>query len=341
MTILDKTKVIEDYLSLKSLKKVAKKHYCSSPTISKLLHKNNIPLFNTREIQSFTSTVKKKINENYFKNIDTEAKAYFLGFIAADGCNSHKNCVEIKLNSKDESILYTLKKEIQSDHKIIKTNEKTTNSSKFNYYSKFRFSNLTLSTDLRNHGIVKKKSNYLKFPTTVPNNLINHFIRGYFDGDGSISTYNRINKDKSNYLTINIAIISTKNFIEELIRTININTNIKMGIKNHKNKISSYATLGGNIQVLSFYNWMYKNSTFFLERKKKKFEDFIEIQKIKENNNIIIQLTENGDFIKEWKSLSEISTTLFISKSALCNCLNKKTKTCLKYKWFYKKELKK
>ena len=40
--------------------------------------------------------------------------------------------------------------------------------------------------DLEKHGCVENKSLILQFPTTVPEELMHHFIRGYFDGDGCI-----------------------------------------------------------------------------------------------------------------------------------------------------------
>lgn len=45
--------------------------------------------------------------------------------------------------------------------------------------------------DLSKHGCVPNKSLILKFPTTLPNELVNDFIRGYFDGDGSVYINNK------------------------------------------------------------------------------------------------------------------------------------------------------
>ena len=63
--------------------------------------------------------------------------------------------------------------------------------------------------DLKKLGCVEKKSSILTFPTSqqVPNNLIYHFIRGYFDGDGSICITDK------NY---HISFVGTENFIKEL-----------------------------------------------------------------------------------------------------------------------------
>ena len=52
---------------------------------------------------------KKKYNENYFENIDTEDKAYFLGFICSDGCiennkKTYRYQVTLKLHNKDKYI---------------------------------------------------------------------------------------------------------------------------------------------------------------------------------------------------------------------------------------------
>ena len=202
-----------------------------------------------------------KTNEQYFDTIDTEEKAYFLGFIYADG-NIHKYMFTIGLNKKDELLLFKLKNFISPTRPI--------------YYCKKRpvvtlcIENKKLSASLKKAGVVERKSLILKFPESeiVPVHLYSHFIRGYFDGDGSI--YNLSNRKS----VFGLKIISSDSFINTLVnflKKLNINLRIsKCG------KVSSAITTK-KIEIKKFYDYIYKNSTIHLNRKKNKFNKMIRV----------------------------------------------------------------
>lgn len=132
----------------------------------------------------------KNYNENYFDIIDTSQKAYFLGLMYADGYISHstrKNgsvyyIMSISLQVQDKSVLEKLRNEMNRPNELIlvKTNGKR------NPQYRFTVSGEKIHHDLEKHGCIERKSLNLQFPTTVPEELMSHFIRGYFDGDGCI-----------------------------------------------------------------------------------------------------------------------------------------------------------
>jgi hypothetical protein len=116
---IDDNLVIERYNELKNLKKVAKSFGVSLRPIKRILSKNNIELTNRRF----------NVNHSYFNVIDSEDKAYWLGFLFADGCirkTKTGSQVVLKLSVKDESHLIKFKNDLNSEHKIFYNVNKTT-----------------------------------------------------------------------------------------------------------------------------------------------------------------------------------------------------------------------
>jgi len=347
MKIYNEVLICEDYSVLKSIIKVAKKHKSYPDRISKILKKNKIYIPTTAQIASIFSSQKMKIDESYFETIDTEEKAYFLGFLAADGSNfTPKNKISITLNSKDKEILKKFKIALKADKLITDKYQESGIKKTFNWYSTFTISNLKLSQDLLFHGICDRKSYYLKFPTTVPKDLIKHYIRGHFDGDGSIG-YRMLPRirTKSGVPIALIAIISTIDFIQSLVNFIYIETNIKMGIKYHPNKTHSYATLGGSLNIIQFMEWLYKDSTIYLQRKYKKYQEFKLIyQEYKYKllfNRKIIQCSKEGAYITTFNSKEEASKILKLNMLGIYNNCTGRTKTSGKFVFCFEKNYKK
>ncbi len=125
------------------------------------------------------------IYENFFDIIDTQEKAYLLGMYYADGnvCIRKGYGIACQLGSTDKEIVQNAKNLFQHSGNI--TCKILSNGKEFyNLY----VSNSKICHDLIKHGCVPKKSLILNFPSkeSIPEHLMNHFIRGYFDGDGSI-----------------------------------------------------------------------------------------------------------------------------------------------------------
>jgi len=130
-------------------------------------------------------------------------------------------------------------------------------------------SNKHISQKLTELGCGKAKTHKLTFPTEeqVPNHLIRHFIRGYFDGDGCVSR----NKQKL------FSIVGTINFLiplqEILIKELNFSkTKLDQRHKERNDNIRSLRYCGIN-QCISFRDWLYKDATIYLERKKIFFDN--------------------------------------------------------------------
>lgn len=263
-------KIIFLYLSGKDTYQVAKECQCSQTFVINTLKQHDIP---RRTTQSYT---KKYItNEKFFDIIDTEDKAYMLGFLYADGNNYVKNNnyeISIKLQAQDKLILEKFKTLIspQSNLKII-IDKKTLNS-----HYLLKINSKILSHQLSELGCVPNKSLILTFPELIINSeLKKHFIRGYFDGDGSL--YNK-KPTKTGYINYGFSITSTNQFclyIKQYLKNIlNIHCSIKLSCP-LKNKITTTISVGGNLQVIKLLNWLYKDSNIHMERKHKKYLELI------------------------------------------------------------------
>ncbi len=122
------------------------------------------------------------IDERFFDDIDSETKAYWLGFIAADG-NVHKNCFQIDLMASDRKHLEKLKRDLRSSHPI--TDRAVTRHGRVNLQSRFALSNKALVAGLAKHHIYEKKSETVMAWNGNPF-LTRHYWRGVIDGDGSL-----------------------------------------------------------------------------------------------------------------------------------------------------------
>lgn len=218
--------------------------------------------------RSLSESHNLKFDKTFFDKIDTEEKAYFLGFIAADG-NVHKKTFQICIHPQDEEILIALKKCLVADYKI--RNDRK--------YKRFSITSEYFSNALKCKGILENKTFLLQFPSEeiVPKNLIRHYLRGYFDGDGCItfSTYN------FNKLKWKFQIISNYDFVIDYAKQLNylILREAEPSIykeKRRENPIYYFSIGSTNLDILQkIYNLFYIDSNIYLSRKKRKMETIL------------------------------------------------------------------
>jgi len=215
---------------------------------------------------------KYKLNENYFEDIDTEEKAYWLGFLYADGCVSRGKMLTLELSTKDEGHIKKFLNCINSEHPITR---KEKNLSVVNIGSK------KMVSDLINYGCTERKSLTLDFPKNINKHLIRHFIRGYFDGDGCISNSNykenRIDRNPNNIKSIwTIKFVGTEKFLKSIVE--NLNLPVNKILKDGKNAYQ--LKYGGSIKPFNVIHSFYNNSNMHMDRKYKKY---LELKKVIDN----------------------------------------------------------
>lgn len=221
-------------------------------------------VYNPIEVPSYT------FNKSFFKTIDNEQKAYWLGFIAADGnVGSDKKgkarYLAIGIKESDRHHLELFKSVINATHPIKTVT--CTNKGKKHKLSKITICSIGLADDLMFHGVKPRKSYDYKFPSTIPNNLLRHYIRGHFDGDGSWHL------QKGKYPCFSM--VGHSDFIKSLqlhlIEACDLSKN-KI-IETNKPYTMRVLYTGGK-QCKKIFDYMYNRSKIYLKRKKNKVENY-------------------------------------------------------------------
>lgn len=213
---------------------------------------------------------KYTFNTDYFKKIDTEDKAYWLGFIAADGyLNKKGNTVGICLDIKDIEHLEKFKKDISFTGNIFtrfsrySSEHRATQKAILEIYSK------ELSRDISAFGLDYNKSHSLADIKNIPNDLIPHFIRGYFDGDGCLFFSKGITTLHKG--SPGITLVGTEKFLEFISKYLpDVPKNLR---KDSRTKGTFILYMKSMKRYRRFTDFIYKNATVYLDRKFLKHQD--------------------------------------------------------------------
>lgn len=189
MKNLNEEQIIKDYLEGKSLNELSKIIGSAPLTIRKLLVRNNITINSSN---SYNRNQRKSCHEvdlEYFKIINSDDKAYWLGVIVSDG-TIQKDGYKTALASKDKDLILKFKKAIKSSHPITKINQfdKRTKKTYIRYIIQINSKEFT--SFLIDLGITNKKSYACEFPKIEEKYYLS-FLRGLFDGDGSLSSHSK------------------------------------------------------------------------------------------------------------------------------------------------------
>ena len=231
-------------------------------------------------------------NENYFNIIDTERKAYFLGFIMADGSirppvGNRQGVLTFGIHHEDSYILEELMKDVVPDGKVHNVYAPSIQARGHSPQARVNIISNQIVSDLCRHGVFHRKSyNGMSFPTLAPE-LIPHFIRGYFDGNGGIT----VNEVKNRYVRVTEHVITNPfkrklrkrfyfcgpdlKFLEVLCEHLP-NT---LGFPYRRFKRSCHVLSferNGEADILEGY--LYDNATLYMHRKRSKFNMSISSQ---------------------------------------------------------------
>ena len=190
--------------------------------------------------------------------INTEEQYYILGLFYADGFNiSNKNEFGIALSGEDLYMIENIQKFFKTDRPI----RHYYPSNKGQEVHELRLNSKILSDRLIDLGCLCNKSLILKFPNFLEDKFMKDFIRGYFDGDGSVYNINKNGK--------RIIFMGTYDFCEGLKKVLSDFLDIKSFIS--KNNKIYYVRFSRKKDVNKFFHWLYDDATIFLSRKYNKF----------------------------------------------------------------------
>lgn len=207
-------------------------------------------------------------DECFFNNvIDTEHKAYLLGLLTADGSIS---CNKISISLTDKHMIETINLLINPERKIYKNND--------SYM--FYWNNQEDLEFLKNIGFTTTKQYNACMYKNIPENLMNHYIRGWFDGDGCVYESTTVEKayDPPRKYTYKLVSFTTgseiaKDELNMFFKNLGIDSKIvKDSRSNSLNRNNTYyVKIYKKKHVEFFKNYIYKNATIMLTRKYNKF----------------------------------------------------------------------
>ncbi|MDP2941375.1 MAG: LAGLIDADG family homing endonuclease [Candidatus Omnitrophota bacterium] len=196
--------------------------------------------------------------------------AYILGFIFADGCLvEYKNGYHgLDITSKDLGHLRLIKEQLKAEHKI---------GEKERGY-RIQVRNSYIYNDLLKLGLTPRKSKTIAFPE-IPKSYFSHFIRGLFDGDGSVMVW-REPRWRHTWQIRTSFTSGSQNFLQDLKKQLQSLVGLSRG------RVSP-VTRGFHLRYLSMpecialYKFMYQgNNNLYLRRKRDKFESFLSFKKL-------------------------------------------------------------
>jgi hypothetical protein len=248
---LDQDEIINLYKQGHGAPFIALKLNISNHYIYKAIKAAGIPIRTHRE-----KSLKYTIDQTTFDDIDTEPKAYWLGFLAADGYQS-KGYLGCSLSLKDKEHLEKLRVFLNSTHPV-KTYTQTIGFAAGTQYARLLIACPDLCVALTKHGVVERKTHTLKFPI-LPLPLRKHFIRGYLDGDGC---WAKSYKSASGFT---MKICGTQSFLKQIAIELQLSTQ-----RVHKHK-SIFCLEKSGKDVLRIMNILYTDATIYLERKRERW----------------------------------------------------------------------
>lgn len=201
---------------------------------------------------------KSHVNDHIFDSIDTEEKAYWLGFLYADGnVHLHSKSWKVELGLQEQDYEHLVKYAA-----FIGYSKQPSYRPKTKSYRIVTGSRL-MAEQLMSKGCVPRKSLILTFPSydVVPKELMRHFIRGYFDGDGCITLRHNVNS------TVPIpSLLGTKEFLQGLLNEIGF-ADTQIIKKEEWTASNTYNLVFRKEQGYRFLDYMYKDAAVFLQRK--------------------------------------------------------------------------
>jgi hypothetical protein len=198
-----------------------------------------------------------QLNPHVFDVIDNEEAAYWLGFLYADG-SIQRRSLTLSLKGTDRVHLEKLRDFMRSE---APTKEIVAKCNGYGYpQCTIAFTDRHLAAQLRNLGIVKRRPSHIRTIKAVPKSLQRHFLRGFWDGDGSIST----NPESG------LSFCGRRKFMEWIRARLSeeAGTNPNLSVRKHSRADLHYLIYSGRGQALKVLDFLFEGATIWLARKR-------------------------------------------------------------------------
>lgn len=238
---------------------------------------------------------KYDVNDNYFDIIDNQEKAYIFGLFYADACNYEYNGrIKIDLQEDDKEILEIIKDKLEYTGtlkcyyvKYKKIGDKT-------YECKpsvrLLINSKHMSEQLALKGCVYDKSKVAMFPgrDIISNDLIRHFLRGYMDGNGTISYW--IDNENTKHKKFQVGFCGTSDIINTISQIISEKFKCSPDVRSRfpdRDNNNLQLSIAGNRKCKEFLDWLYEDANIYMKRKYDKYLELINEVKRVENNTTL------------------------------------------------------
>jgi len=302
---------IADYYFINkySLAKISKMMSVSPTTIGNRLKKHNYILDN----KSHDGNNRKHgVDLSFFKNINSPNKAYILGLIISDGYVDNHS--KLSFTSKDMELVVLFKRELKSEHKLATYDVFDKRTNKIYTRHSIQIASKEIISDLNKLGVFSNKSFNCSMPE-IPEQYFWHFVRGIFDGDGTVNK-EKIKKEGA----LRFSIIGSENLITVLKDMFST-----LGLSNTKLDVTKYHQNNNKIVKMHYYSYkdlsilkekIYENSEglrltrkyelfqTLKEYKRSQFDRTINLRKIK------MYLHSTGEYIKTFDNIHQACTEI-------------------------------
>ncbi len=254
-------KICSSYKKGRSCRNIAKTYHCSYTGIYNLLSRNHIQFRTQSE-----SHRKYHCNHHFFDKIDTEEKAYWLGFLAADGNVNDSGITSLVLQLRDKNHIKKFAKSLQSNYPV-----------KEYHYPHQSFARISIRSNdivkaLTLHGVTSRKTFTLKWKN-LPDTLAIHYIRGYFDGDGGFIVRRPTPLTK----TINLGFTGTYAMLFGIDQFLQRTLNVPPHPPKQQTANGTYRTRYSHRKWAEIIaKKFYQKATIYLDRKYETFHSFID-----------------------------------------------------------------
>ena len=209
------------------------------------------------------------VNHNYFEDIDSPQKAYFLGFLLTDGSvvereGRRQKRISFSLKFEDKYMIEMFKKEVECDNKISTYQKGRRNE------CGLAFSSDKMAEDLSKFGIVPNKSLIISKLPRINKEFLPDLIRGVFDGNGTVYILSKSGK-------LRFGFYGTYKLCDDIVKILNETIGLPLNkITTQKDANVSFITFGREQDIINFYNYIYySEDVICLNRKKEKFVNYL------------------------------------------------------------------
>lgn len=248
MNMITEKQIVEMYKRGASAYEILKYTSYKAPhSIYKILRKHGVT------VRTKAGSKGMSLKEDYFREINSEKKAYFLGFIYADGSilkrEDSKTCIRLEIKQSDKYLLDILKQELNSTNAISVVRK---DCARFSVHSN------VLEKDLAKYSIVPDKSHRQDKIVVLPEPYMHHFIRGVFDGDGWVY--------KRKY-SLTFGLCGTQTAMSQIANYLQTTLELPIvQVKQYGDKVPFF-THSAKTSTLKLFDYLYKDATIYLKRK--------------------------------------------------------------------------